>query len=163
MGDTPSGAFFFVMQASAFVTCYVLRPIGSGHEILQLLRRPGVYMGETWQPVSGAIEPGETATEAVLRELMEETQLAALSFFRLPSAYPFYIPQTDTLTHSICFCAIVDPQAEVNLNEEHTEFRWVDFSMAHEHFMWPSDHSAMREIEQFVLADALCSPHLRIH
>jgi dATP pyrophosphohydrolase len=150
------------VKTNPFVTCYVLRPKSGGYDILQLLRRPGVYMAETWQPVSGAIEPDEAGWQAALRELMEETGLAPERFYRLPTTYPFYIPQLDSLSYSICFCAIVAEGSEVAINFEHTDHRWVDFAECDALFMWPSDHGAISEIRRYVLNTGLCSPHLVI-
>jgi dATP pyrophosphohydrolase len=119
-------------------------------------------MAETWQPVSGAIEVDETAWQAALRELKEETNLEAAAFNRLPSCYTFYIPQNDSLNHSICFCIIVEEGSDVTLNFEHTDHRWLNFADCDKHFMWPSDQGAIREIREYVLDTKLCTPFLKI-
>jgi dATP pyrophosphohydrolase len=150
------------MTINPFVSCYVLRRVGTEHEVLQLLRRPGVYMGETWQAVSGAIEADESAWQAALRELSEETGLVAVNFYRLPSVHTFYIPELDRLSCSICFCAIVSADEDVVLNDEHTDHKWIPLADASEHFMWPSDYSALDEIRNYVLESGLCSAFLPI-
>ena len=53
-------------------------PEGSGPELLQI-KRARDPLKDTWQPVMGHIEPGETAVQAALRELREETGLAVVS------------------------------------------------------------------------------------
>lgn len=150
------------MKNNVFVTCYVLRSTSKEPELLQLLRRPGVYMGETWQPVSGGIEADESGWHAALRELNEETGMSPDRFFRLPSTWTFYIPQIDSLNFSVCFCAWVSENAEVVLNHEHTEYRWVRLSEAERHFMWPSDHAAINEIRKYVIGSGLCSQYLEL-
>src|SRR5690606_39622498 len=58
-----------------FAVIYVVRPQGRTHEVLQLLRRPEAYLGDTWQFPGGRLEEGETAADAAVRELKEETRL----------------------------------------------------------------------------------------
>src|SRR4051812_27171667 len=54
------------------VYCFAVRTGGSeGHEILQLRRAIGDFMGGTWQTVVGKIETGEKAWQAAARELRE--------------------------------------------------------------------------------------------
>jgi len=92
---------------SDLITCYAVRAAGASHEFLQLRRAIGDFMGGTWQAISGAIEPGETAWQAGIRELNEEAGLAPVEFYRLPVVNTFYILERDTLWHSVPFCAIV--------------------------------------------------------
>src|SRR5256885_1511566 len=109
------------MQVRFYVSCFVLRPAGSSHEFLQILRAKGKYMGETWQLVCGAIEPNETAWQAALRELREETGLTPTEFYLLDVVNTFYLAKTDSIMHSPMFCAIVAADADVQLNDEHTD------------------------------------------
>lgn len=44
----------------------------SGVRVLLALRSEGTHQGNTWGTVGGAIEPGETAWEAAVREASEE-------------------------------------------------------------------------------------------
>jgi len=119
-------------------------------------------MGGTWQPVSGAIEPGETAWQAAIRELHEEAGLAPVELYRLPVVNTFYISDGDTLWHSVPFCAIVDPAEPVVLNDEHDALRWVARCDADKAFMWATDRSAIAELCRTILDDGEAKPYLRI-
>ncbi len=130
------------------VIVYVLRPTedGKGHQVLQMLRREGVYMGGTWQSCSGGIEPGETAVEAAVRELREETGLFPRRLTFLSYVESFYIAETDTLWHRTGFCALVDREEALTLNEEHTASRWISRREISRAVLWPGERAGLAEI-----------------
>ena len=70
------------------VSVVILRPAGSAFEFL-LLRRTGTLAG-TWCQVAGAIEAGETAWQAGLREVVEETGLHPNRFYSADICEQFY-------------------------------------------------------------------------
>ena len=59
---------------SAIRDVYVV--VRRGDDILLLLRSGTGYKDGEWGPPSGKVEPGETYTEAAVRELAEETGIA---------------------------------------------------------------------------------------
>ena len=130
------------------VVIYVLRPTedGADYEILQMLRREGAYLGGTWQFCSGGIEPGETAAQAALRELREETGRAPRQLTFLSYVEAFYIPESDTLWHRIGFCAVVERLDVIRLNEEHTAYRWISRRDVRREVTWPGERAALAEI-----------------
>lgn len=145
------------------VSCYVVRPDAhGGHEFLQLRRHADDFMGGTWQTVYGQSEPPETAVEAALRELKEETGLIPTEFYRLQHVSIFYVVPHDTLWHCVQFCAIVGRQDRVSLNSEHTEFRWLAAAEVAKQFMWEDDRKAVGQIVNEILGQGLSKPHVRI-
>jgi len=129
------------------VVVYILRRSEDGRdwEILQMLRRQDVYLGGTWQFCSGGIEPGETAAQAAVRELREETGLSPRQLTFLSHVESFPVPQ-DTVWHRTGFCAVVDRGDAVQLNEEHTAFRWIRRRDISACVMWPGEKAALAEI-----------------
>lgn len=125
-------------------------------------RAEGAYMGGTWQLIAGRLEPGETAWQAALRELHEETGLAPREFFRLSTLTSFYRADNDSLNVAPMFCAVVAPDAEVRLNAEHTSFEWVALGDAFPRLMWPSDRQALDEVRTVILGNAPAREYLRI-
>ena len=144
------------------ITCYAVRAAGTSHEFLQLRRAVGDFMGESWQAVSGGIEPGETAWQAAIRELREEAGLVPVEFYGLPVVNTFYISQGDTLWHSVPFGAIVAPGAPVTLNHEHDAARWIARCDADKAFMWATDRSSIQQLCREILDGGEAKAYLRI-
>lgn len=117
-------------------------------DLLQLRRAREPAIG-TWQPVMGAIEPGETAVAAAERELVEETGLAPpalLGLWALDAAPPFYVHTRDAIVIAPRFCALVDEAWQPALNDEHDDHRWVAAAEAERYFMWPTQLVSVAEI-----------------
>ena len=150
------------MNSRAYVYCFVARPAGASHELLQLRRSAGRSMGGTWQLVSGGIEAGETAWQAAIRELREETGLAPREFFQLDVVNTFYLAAGDSIIHAPMFCAMVEADAKVTLNHESTEFRWKPRSEFSSALMWPGERAAFGELCAEILDDGPAKPFLRI-
>ena len=146
------------------VSCYVVRPTadGAAHEFLQLRRAKNDFMGGTWQAIYGTSENNESPVDAVLRELKEEAGLVPAELYRLDQVSVFYIHGDDTLWHCVPFCAIVNREQLVVLNDEHDDSRWVHISQASRVFMWKDNRDAIGDIEQYILRTSLAKPFLRI-
>ena len=142
------------------VCCFVIRPAGSGWEILQLRRSPEDFLGGTWQTVYGESNPGEWPADGALRELREEAGLAPDEFYKLSDAHVFYIAAHDTLWHSIQFCAVVKRNAVVVMDHEHDQFRWLPIESAEEHFMWPGDRRSIQEIREQIIGNGIAKPYM---
>ena len=145
-----------------YVVVFVVRPYGNGHQLLLAHRAPGRYMGGTWHVISGGIEPGETAWQAALREMREETGLAPEAFYRLSTITSFYRADTDSLNTAPMFCALVDKDAVATLCAEHTACDWVDVRDADARLIWPVDRQALEEVRSVILSGGPARDSLRI-
>lgn len=96
-------------------------------KILLLERAPEALEGSTWGVPAGKIEQGETPKEAAIRELFEETSIAA-SVDQVEYVGTLYIRKKhmDYVYHMFKIHLKNIPQ--VILNAEHTRFLWIDCS-----------------------------------
>lgn len=141
------------------VSLVALRRTASGHEVL-LLRRTRTLRG-TWCQVAGAIEPGEAAWQAALRELDEETGLRPSALFSADICEQFYEPDRDAISLLPVFVALVPEEQGVVLNPEHDAFRWLSFDEAIGLVPFAGQRHVLRHVEQeFVRREP--SPLLRI-
>jgi len=137
------------------VNCHVVRPGADGRlgEFLQLRRAPRDYGAGMWAIVRGKIEAGETAVQAALRELKEETGLAPLEFFALNAIDTFYLAHGDAIWHVPGFVAVVDRDAAITLNEEHDAIRWIGRNDLDASFLWPGERTQLLEACREILDD----------
>jgi len=131
-------------------------------ECLMLQRADDDTLGGTWHAVHGAIEPGETAVAAALRELREESGLSPLRFWQIDYVSVFFLAATDTIHMNPIFCAEIEPTAVVSLSSEHQAFQWLPIAQAIERFMWPNQRRALREIRDEVIEAGTGEPYLRV-
>ncbi len=137
------------------VDVWPYRQTGGGAEFL-LLHRSGLDGAPFWQGVSGWIESGEAPHLAALRELREETGLDALELYSVDAVFDLYAWKRGTVEAIVPFAALVDPEAEPELSEEHDEWRWEPLAEAVNLVPYKPQRTALRRIA----ADILDRPEL---
>jgi len=150
------------MQSKHFVICFIVRPAGATHEFLIARRGAGRYLDDTWQLISGSIEPEETAWQAAIREVREETQLVARRLYALSPIASFYRAQDDAHCTGFPFAAFVDADADVTLNSENTAYMWQMRSELPRHLMWPNDRAIFAYLCDQILDNGPAEPYLRV-
>lgn len=143
---------------------------GRGDELSFLqLRRSRPPMAGSWQPVMGHIEAGETAVEAGLRELMEETNLSPMSddvgrcVWQLEAVNTFFLASLDTIFMCPGLAVEVQPDSPVTIDDAHDDFRWIKQDQTEARFLWPGQRTAARQIvNEIALADGRLRPYLRL-
>ena len=129
------------------------------NEVL-LLRRTRSLQGE-WCQIAGGIEDGETAWQAAVRELKEETSLHPDAVYSGDICEQFYEAHRDAISLLPVFVAYIDAESEPRLNAEHSDYRWVDFNTAYEMVPFVGQRHVLRHVErEFMLATP--SKHLKI-
>ena len=115
------------MQEAKVVTCFLLRRSPGGDEVL-LLRRSeqvGTYRGR-WAGVSGYLEDAGPLAQGY-REIQEEAGLARDDVTLLRAGEPLVVVDAEAdrrwIVHPFLF--EVRPDAQVRIDWEHTEARWV--------------------------------------
>ncbi|WP_089269031.1 NUDIX hydrolase [Puniceibacterium sediminis] len=130
---------------SFIASLVAVRKTEAQHEVL-LLKRTRTLVGE-WCQVVGSIEEGETAWQAALRELDEETGLKPDALYSGDTCEQFYEADRDAITIAPVFVAFIDSSAKVSLNHEHSEYRWVSFGEAIELVAFGGQRRVLRWIE----------------
>jgi 8-oxo-dGTP pyrophosphatase MutT (NUDIX family) len=131
------------------IDVYVVRPIPAGWRVLVLQRALTTRCPTAWEAVHGHIEDGEEPEEAALRELREETGLAATRLYNV-TVQPFYLHGRHVVELAVVFAAFVAEPAVVTLGPEHTRSEWLTVDAALERFAWPREREALREIVQLL-------------
>jgi dATP pyrophosphohydrolase len=132
-------------------------------EFLQLRRTSatGEYQ-HSWQIVYGGIEAGETASQAAIREIREETGLAPLSMFQAETIETFYFRPYDYVTLMPVFGAEVAADAVPQLNEEHDAYRWIAADDIDTHFMWRTQRECVAVVREQIERPGLATGYLTV-
>jgi len=142
------------VQTGAEVAVFVTRRRGA--EVLILHRSPA--QGGYWHVVAGGVEPGETVAAAAVRELREETGLAAEAVAGVEVveyAYALTEEPADrrdrydpAVAHVnvTCFHVAAPDDWEPTLDWEHDAHRWCDPHEAFATLRWPATAEALRKL-----------------
>lgn len=144
------------------VDVYVVCPSPAGWDAWRVLvlqrAATGTRCPLAWETVHGRIEPGERPEDAALRELAEETGLAAARLYNVTTqafylhnagplaAGPLAAGALGTVQVAVAFCAFVDaPRAPV-LGGEHGAFAWLAPDAAAQRLAWPREREALGHV-----------------
>ena len=99
--------------------------------------------GDFWFVVIGEVKKGENRIDAVKREIKEETGLNSkeILFLNWGSIYEW---ERD-LCKELNFVSFVD-SGNVTLNEEHTEYEWLDIGDFIERIKWYGDKKILGKV-----------------
>ena len=129
------------------VSVLVVRRTQEGPQFLLMLRASQRFNG-IWCQVAGSIESGETAWQAALREIREETNLIPEAFYNTDRLEQFYSASDNLIELIPLFVAFVSTGAEVTLNHEHSEYRWVSATEALEMLPFPPQRENIRHVQR---------------
>ncbi|NLI16914.1 MAG: NUDIX domain-containing protein [candidate division Zixibacteria bacterium] len=124
------------------VSAYIFRKKAGEIQFL-LLKRKSPYMFGLWQQVAGRIEKGETAPQAVLREIKEETGLIPTALYSADIVEIFYEDNHKCIHIIPVFAAVADPKANVVLSDEHSDCKWVSASHAKKYVTFVQQKSSI--------------------
>ncbi|MBS4167589.1 NUDIX domain-containing protein [Parachlamydia sp. AcF125] len=112
------------------VTAFIIKK-GEPCDQYLILRRCSSHFCGSWQPVTGSIEKGETAWEAALREIQEETQLQPDRFYAAEVVEIYYEVYRDAVVTVPVFVAFIETPQEVTISPaEHDAFLWLPYEEA---------------------------------
>ena len=131
------------------VDTYVFKKVEDKIRFLLLKRARTKIYEHLWQGVAGKIESGESAWQAALRELDEETGLKPKRMFIADHVSKFYEEIGDRINLVPVFGIEVEYE-EVRLSDEHTEFRWTGIEDAECTLVWNGQKRGIRTVYEML-------------
>ena len=131
------------------IEAHIFRLIEGRIEFLLLKRAANEVYPLLWQPVTGRMNEGETAYEAALREITEETNLTPGEFWVVPNVNSFYNPNKDTVSLIPVFAGRVAADSEITISEEHDDYGWFEFEDAIRLLAWPGQRKSAEIINRY--------------
>lgn len=122
---------------------------GEGTELMYLILN---YSYGHWDFPKGNIEPGETETETVFREISEETGIQDIQIvdgFRQQISYK-YRKKSKLIDKTVIYYLAETKSREVVLSFEHNNFGWYAFDQALEKLSFENSKRVLRVADQFL-------------
>ncbi|HUO10482.1 MAG TPA: NUDIX domain-containing protein [Phycisphaerae bacterium] len=153
------------------IAVYVYRRTAAGIEFLQIHRSDstGEYQ-RSWQTVYGGVESlpspphgkKETAVQAALRELREETHLVPINMWQVEYLESFYFKPHDYVLVMPVFAVEINGDEPITLNAEHDAFRWVPEQDIPTHFMWRTQREALQYVLEGLRSPSAAASYLAV-
>ncbi len=134
------------------IDAYVYRYVKNKLKFLILKRSKTKIYEHLWQGVAGKIENGETASEAAIRELKEETGFTPYKMFVADHVSSFYESHFDRINLVPVFGIEVCSE-NVVLSEEHYAYKWLEFEKAYSRLTWNGQKKGLKIIYEMLNSD----------
>ena len=121
-------------------------------KFLILKRSEAKIYEHLWQGVAGKIEKKETAWQAAIRELKEETGLVPYKMFVADHVSSFYESHSNMMNLVPVF-GIEVKNPNVILSDEHCEFKWVEFQKAYQMLTWNGQKKGLKVVHDMLNSD----------
>lgn len=113
-----------------------------------MLKRAGRMLHGEWCYIGGGIEQGEKAWEAALREIYEETGITNVRLYTTNQFEQFYSQAEDYIYMAPVFVGYVHEDQSVQLNHEHSDYRWMTFDEAKQNAALPGIDDILDFVEK---------------
>lgn len=134
------------------VEVHVFRRRGKRLETLLIRRSPERSLAGVWQPVTGGIERGESAMQAAVREVREETGLRPIRWWALEHMANFYDIAADHVRIVPVFAAEVAWTDPVHLSHEHDRYAFLPLERARTTVLWATQRRAIDALQDEILS-----------
>ncbi len=125
---------------------YVFRLMNARPQFLVLRRGNDAPLPGVWQAIHAKVEAGETAVEAIVRDLEQATALTPLAVYSADYVGQFYDHRTDSVVLSPSFAVEVSPTASLTVAPPYDDHAWCDLEETTGRLIWSSQRWAVRHI-----------------
>ena len=132
---------------SRAVAAVILAGRGEAARVLALQRAKNTSRG-LWSLVMGGIEKGESAAEAIRREIAEETGVTVEALYTTGCVDTFFNSGANTIEMMPIFVALFDNAPSVRLDHEHLAYRWLSIAEAIETLAYAGQRDALLHIKR---------------
>jgi len=129
------------------VTAVILAGRGEAARVLVLQRNKNTSRG-LWSLVMGRLEKSESATQAIRREIAEETGIAVEALYTTGCVDTYFNSGANSIEMMPIFVARFDSAPEVTLDHEHLAYRWLSFAEAIETLAYPGQRDALPHVKR---------------
>jgi dATP pyrophosphohydrolase len=112
--------------------------------------------------VGGKLDSNETAWQACLRELQEETRLPVARLLTVPYINRFYEWQHDRINDIPVFVAVTTDGSEPVLDDEHCASAWLSLEEAVERLSWPGQQDGLRAADHLLAKNHVLQSFMEI-
>jgi dATP pyrophosphohydrolase len=134
---------------SSLIEAHIFRLVGKELEFLLLKRSEKEIYPGLWQMVTGSIDDNEKAYQTAIREIKEETGLTPVKFWVVPNVNSFYSPKQNSICMVPVFAALVADDSNVNISDEHSEYKWMSKDDAIKLLAWPGQRNSVETINEY--------------
>ena len=112
-------------------------------EPVYLLLKRTPQLGGYWQPVTGFMEQNESAVQAALREIEEETGLKSpRQIMDIDFRFSFFMEE-DGIRCYVDTLGVEVEHSQIELSFEHTDYRWLGYQKARELLYWDNNKKTL--------------------
>lgn len=132
------------------IEAHIFSETKNGIKFLLLKRSSKVSYPGLWQPVTGKIKKKETAVQAAIREIKEETGIVPVKLFVIPNVNSFYYKEKDAISFVPVFGASVINNTKIKLSNEHEEYGWFTPEESKKLFAWHGQKKSVDIITEYI-------------
>ena len=130
------------------INAAVVKKDDDGWKFLLLKRSETETYGGNWGFVTGGMRDNETVAQVVLREIKEETGLVPEKLWATEYVIQFYEPANDKIWILPLIVAVVDPDCQIVLSEENSEYLWLPADKAVHRVSWKNLERAIADLDE---------------
>lgn len=136
---------------SNMIEAHIFSEIEEGLKFLLLKRSDKVIYPGIWQPVTGKIKKNETAYEAAIREIKEETGIVPKKLWVIPNINTFYNHNKDVISFIPVFGVSVEVNTKIKISNEHCQYGWFTPEESKKLLAWPGQKKSVEIISEYVI------------